>query len=105
MEPTTTQPQGVARIRFVRSSHVPEIGGCPAECGHTNEQHAAFDVGVYDGEHGTTIPPVECCEDTDQSRALREAWMTGYSVGVKNRPNVKGMAVGRDGSPPAEKSL
>jgi len=66
---------------------VPEIGGCPPDCGHTQEEHAAFDVGVYDGEHGTTIPPVECCEDTDHSRTLREAWMTGYSVGVNNRPN------------------
>lgn len=71
--------------RFVRPSHVPEIGGCPPNCGHTEEQHAAFDVGVYDGEHGRQIPPFEFCQDPDQSRKLNAAWIKGYSVGVNNR--------------------
>ena len=72
---------------LVRPAHVHDIGGCPPDCGHSEEEHIAFDMGVYDGERGTTIPPVQCCESTNHSRELREAWMTGYSIGVRNRPN------------------
>jgi hypothetical protein len=82
-------PTPVGLQRLVRPVGVPEIKGCPKNCGHSDEEHAAFDIGVYDGEHGTTVPPVECCEDTEHSQELREAWDTGYSVGIANRPNEK----------------
>lgn len=41
-------------------------------------------MGVRDGEEGTTIPPVETCEADADSLLLREAWLTGYSVGTQN---------------------
>ncbi len=79
---TTTTATPVASRALVRPAHIPDLGGCPPDCGHTEQEHIAFDLGVYDGERGDTVPPVEF-----DSGLLREAWMTGFSVGQKNRSN------------------
>lgn len=34
--------------------------------------------GIKDAKEGTTIPPVEFCEDTKSSKMLREAWLEGW---------------------------
>jgi len=55
--------------------------GCRNACGHTTEEHEAFDIGVRAGELGF---------DSDQypiwwSPERVEDWQTGRSVGLLNR--------------------
>lgn len=48
-------------------------------CGHTQAEHDAFDGGLRAGEYGAA-------ETACTFRGnLREAWLTGHSVGVENR--------------------
>ena len=53
---------------------------CPPGCDHTVQEHTAFDHGLRDGEEGQA-------DSANPYRAhdLREAWLTGHSVGVLNR--------------------
>jgi ribosome modulation factor len=53
---------------------------CPPDCGHTVQEHTAFDHGLRDGEEGQA-------DSANPYRAqdLREAWLTGHGVGVLNR--------------------
>lgn len=55
---------------------------CPNGCNHTDEEHDAFDSGVFAGEQDTDDHQTEC---PHQDASLREAWLTGYSVGEMNR--------------------
>jgi hypothetical protein len=59
-----------------------ESYACPDNCDHTIAEHEAFDAGVIAGERG---------EDEEAAprgpNSLREAWLTGYSVGLMNREN------------------
>lgn len=71
--------------RLVRPKDVPDIGGCPADCGHTDEEHIAFDVGVMDGRLEREDPSVDLGDDW----LLRDAWEAGYSTGKLDRPNDK----------------
>lgn len=52
----------------------------PEPCGHTDEEHFAFDDGVVAGEKGFDM---DSCPFKPSS--LAEAWLTGHSVGVLNR--------------------
>lgn len=74
---------------LIRPVNCPVLS-CRPKCGHTDQEHIAFDLGVHDGENGTTIPPVQCSLDTVGSLLLREAWMSGFSIGELNRSNVAG---------------
>mgnify|MGYP001578411890 CR=1 FL=1 len=47
---------------------------CPRGCSHSDAEHRAFDAGVEAGRQGT-----EDCYYRDG--VLREAWLTGHSVG------------------------
>lgn len=77
-----------AKIKpLIRPAHVPDIGGCPSDCGHCNDEHVAFDIGVYDGEHDIKIPPDECRDKTPYSQKLRRAWEAGFRVGELNKTN------------------
>lgn len=54
---------------------------CQPNCGHTEDEHIAFDLGVTDGEMGFEAdPPFDDPE-------LRGAWFSGHSVGMLNRIN------------------
>lgn len=57
-------------------------GGCPPDCGHTEAEHEAFDAGVVAGRTGM---PEETCPHKVAFSDLREAWLTGYSVGALDR--------------------
>lgn len=70
---------------LVRPPHVPKLSGNEDE--HAEDELVAFDIGAYDGEHGNTVPPAWACEPDERSKALREAWLTGYSAGRNNAPN------------------
>ena len=55
----------------------------PEPCGHSQAEHDAFDGGLRAGEHGAA-------ETACTFRGnLREAWLTGHSVGVENRNSKK----------------
>jgi hypothetical protein len=51
---------------------------CQKNCGHTEREHKAFDAGLWAGENGQ---PESSCLLTGE---LREAWLTGHSVGKLN---------------------
>lgn len=51
---------------------------CPNNCTHTRTQHAAFDAGLRDGEHGQY-------QNIYITAACRFAYESGYSVGELNR--------------------
>jgi hypothetical protein len=57
-----------------------ESYACPDNCDHTIAEHEAFDAGVDAGERG---------EDEEAGPrgpiSLRNAWLTGHSVGLINR--------------------
>lgn len=53
---------------------------CGYDCGHSEEEHAAFDRGVMEGEEGVGLHDCPYAEES-----LREAWQTGQSVGALNR--------------------
>lgn len=65
---------------LVRPTHIPVLGGCQPNCGHTAEEHIAYDIGVYDGEHGTQTVPMDGMNTPNFS-----AWQNGASVGRMNR--------------------
>ena len=48
---------------------------CGENCGHTAEEHSAFDMGFHSGRRGREI------ENPFKDSNTREAWETGYSVG------------------------
>jgi ribosome modulation factor len=56
------------------------IEECPRGCSHSSEEHFAFDLGVEEGEQ--LGPDAEC---PYEERDLREAWLTGHSVGSLGR--------------------
>jgi hypothetical protein len=82
----TAEPTDLRSVA-VRPYDAPKINGCQPDCGHSEEEHLAFDRGAYDGERRITIPPVEYSQDSDHSRTLRAAWMMGYSAGLNNAPD------------------
>jgi hypothetical protein len=53
---------------------------CPDDCDHTIAEHVAFDAGVEAGERGEGEETGPRGPDN-----LREAWLTGHSVGLINR--------------------
>ena len=53
---------------------------CDDDCGHTTEQHAAFDDGVMAGCDG-----IDQHANPYQQSDLREAWSTGHAVGALSR--------------------
>jgi ribosome modulation factor len=53
---------------------------CPPDCGHTDQEHKAFDSGLRAGEQGQAAAPVPY-----RRMELVEAWLTGHSVGQLNR--------------------
>jgi hypothetical protein len=57
--------------------------GCPEDCGHTAAEHFAFDEGLNAGEKGEG--PLDCPADFYIHPELREAWLSGQSVGLLNR--------------------
>jgi ribosome modulation factor len=57
-----------------------ESEACPDLCDHTIAEHVAFDDGVMAGERGEDD---EACPY--KASDLREAWLTGHSVGELNR--------------------
>lgn len=57
-----------------RPDYVPNIGGCKTECGHTEEEHIAFDLGVYDGEQGRVAPSISLTATTSP---VRPCWKPG----------------------------
>jgi ribosome modulation factor len=54
--------------------------GCKPDCGHTQEEHIAFNLGYEAGVNGEVE---SVCALTDA--AEREAWLTGLSCGVLDR--------------------
>lgn len=50
---------------------------CPSDCGHTPEQHDAFDAGAMASLHENPYDP-------KANPDLWEAWESGYSVGQEN---------------------
>lgn len=54
---------------------------CPSECGHTDEQHNAFDSGVVAGKEGKGW---QACPFPESS-GLYHDWQTGHSVGFSQR--------------------
>ncbi|MBB5033136.1 hypothetical protein [Prosthecobacter vanneervenii] len=72
-------------------SYVPDTGGCKSDCGHSEEEHIAFDMGLYDGEQGNEKHlPQLITAYTPRCVLLLEAWHTGHSVGVINRSKREG---------------
>lgn len=63
----------------------PGSAGCPPDCGHTPEEHAAFDRGVGDGyAHGWD------CENpynVDTQYPEWDAWETGVTLGRLGKPD------------------
>lgn len=59
---------------------------CKPGCGHTVQEHTAFDHGLRDGEEGQADS-----ENPYRAHDLREAWATGHSVGVLNRQAESGI--------------
>lgn len=57
--------------------------GCGTDCGHTPEEHDAFDTGLIAGERGEAEDGEAACPHTDSP--LRLAWLTGFEVGAGNR--------------------
>ena len=57
-------------------------GGCPPDCGHTTQEHVAFDEGVISGR--------QCGHEGDNpyvhSDDAWEAWETGRSTGAMEYP-------------------
>jgi hypothetical protein len=68
-------------------------GGCPQDCGHSEIEHNAFDVGVDDGEKGSD----EAIPAHYESGAARAAYMLGLSVGGLTRRNRQNAKLSRDG--------
>jgi hypothetical protein len=54
---------------------------CSDDCGHSKAEHVAFDAGVRAGERDDD----DACKYSMSH--LREAWLTGHSVGSINREN------------------
>jgi len=67
------------RIAIGRVEILPVPPTCGPNCGHTQREHKAFDQGVADGEAGVSVQPPYNLPN------LREAWLTGHSVGTLNR--------------------
>lgn len=61
--------------RFKKSA----AAGCARNCGHSAEEHAAFDAGLQAGIDG--VPESEC--PTYATFELREIWRIGHSVNYK----------------------
>jgi hypothetical protein len=57
-------------------------GGCPLDCGHTAEEHAAFDRGVKDGE---ALGYDAECPAEYRGTNLEETWEIGRSVNSRFR--------------------
>lgn len=55
----------------------PEPCPGPEPCGHTDEEHEAFDTGLAAGNRGDSDEAVPAYEDP----LLRLAWLTGWDVG------------------------
>jgi len=71
------------RDTLLELANAPAYGkrGCPADCGHSAEEHEAFDTGLSDGElGGQRIPDHYAAADN-----LRQAYQAGESVGILNR--------------------
>lgn len=68
----------------------PANGGCSPDCGHADEEHAAFDAGVKAGCDGADP---DTCPYTDDN--LRDAWLHGHSVNfnASTRPAETGESV------------
>lgn len=62
---------------LVRPDWAPDSGGCDPSCGHTENEHIAFDVGVVDGRVGRDAPSIDIHDNPN----LMDAWATGKSVG------------------------
>ncbi len=63
---------------------------CPPNCGHTTEEHMAFDIGLRHGEGG-----LDECPYSHLPYVI--AWNAGHSVGVMNREAVGAGETGRRG--------
>ena len=74
----TKQSSQRSRLSPARGSAL----SCGPDCGHTELEHRAFDLGLRDGERGKSerIPRGYRWHDF-----LKEAWLTGHSVGTLNR--------------------
>lgn len=57
---------------------------CPGGCDHSEAEHYAFDSGCAAGERGEDD---EVCPY--EGGGLREAWLSGHSVGAMNFENCK----------------
>lgn len=57
--------------------------GCPANCGHNEGEHRAFDRGLKDGEEKGLQ-----ANNPYASEMMREAWENGHSVGLINRKSM-----------------
>lgn len=57
------------------SNERPPLSGCQPDCGHTDEEHKAFDAGYYAGLEGDGENPY-----LKVSSELAEVWEIGWSV-------------------------
>jgi len=71
----STGPELAEEARYAAGDN----GGCPPDCGHSPEEHGAFDAGViegrrfgYDADNPYESGPAD----------LWDAWETGRSVGA-----------------------
>jgi hypothetical protein len=66
-------------IKEIESSN--DSPSCKQDCGHSKAEHAAFDLGIVDGEAGLCSSLNPYPHDLG---SLRDAWSAGHSVGAIN---------------------